>query len=454
MNPELLNRLKTFNQEHLAQFTSELSGGELAQLENDIEHLEFENYNELLKKVEDEFEKPEGISPVEPVNLEDSSDEDIERWINLGIEALSNGEVAAFLLAGGQGSRLGFDGPKGQFKVGLPSDSSLFELQAKRIRSLAENYNTKIPWFVMTSAQNDEQTQSFFRENNYWGLASEDVVFFQQGLIPAISFDGKILLENKSKVNRVPDGNGGCFKAFGKSGALKTAQDKGIKHIFVYGVDNALVNPCDPLFVGFHIDQKVPTSSKVVSKNAPDEPVGIFIDSKIGPGVIEYSDLPTELSEEVNDEGVLVYRGANIATHLFTIEALESAANDPLPYHVARKKISFINREGSEVKPQDANAYKFEQFLFDVFPRLEKLALLEVVRENEFAPVKNADGKDSPLSAREMLLHRDTEILYELGYEIKDEEHFEINPLHLFDLLEGKFKTLQDALKAKAVFSV
>ncbi len=397
-----------WGQAHLFDHWDSLTHDEQRELLADIDKLDFAELQNLLRQTQKEFPTPTGLCPMPLQQLSAFSTEKVEAFEKLGLQKIREGKVAALLLAGGQGSRLGFEGPKGKYSIGLPSGASLFELQALRIKALAERAQGEIPWFVMTSELNREETETFFKAKQFWGLNPQSVFFFNQGQIPAIDFTGKVLLSAPHKIYRVPDGNGGCFSAFYKSGLLDKAQNLGVEEVFIYGVDNALVKPCDPIFTGFHIASGCPTSSKVVSKNSPDEAVGVFYQSDQGPGVIEYSDLDPSLAKATDTKGNLLYNGANIATHFFTLAALRNVAKDPLPYHVARKKIPYVNEKKQVVEVDSPNAFKFEQFLFDVFGRLKDMALLEVSRAEEFAPVKNATGKDSPESARNMLytLHR------------------------------------------------
>jgi len=303
-----------------------------------------------------------------------------------GKDILASGKAAAFLLAGGQGSRLGFDGPKGAFKLETLG-KSIFQIHAENILELKNIYGKDIPWVIMTSPLNNRETIEHFEQANYFGLSREKIKFIEQGTIVAMKSNGEPIFESDGSLALVPDGNGGCFRALSASGALAWLQEQGIEYVFLYGVDNILARPCDPAFIGAFIDSKMAAASKVVKKKSPNEKMGVFALKNGLPTVIEYSEIPPERTAE--------FDGGNIVAHLFTIESLKKLENEPLPWHLAVKRICGID-----------GAYKFEQFLFDAFPKLGTMFLAGVVREQEFAPIKNANGEDSPESAVELFLRR------------------------------------------------
>jgi UDP-N-acetylglucosamine/UDP-N-acetylgalactosamine diphosphorylase len=323
---------------------------------------------------------------------------------NQGMRALREGKVAAFLVAGGQGTRLGHNGPKGVFDIGLPSRKSLFQLQAERILRLSRQAGKTVPWYIMTSEDNHVETTGFFKERRFFGLSERDVMFFKQGEMPVVDKDGKVLLASKGRLSMGPNGNGGCFLALAKSGALADMKKRGIEQVFFYSVDNALVRVCDPHFVGFAISEGKPAASKAVIKVQPEEKVGVLCLRNGKPSVLEYSEMTEEMIYSKTADGRYLYDSANIAMHLFTRAFLETHAGASLPFHVAHKKIAYVDPAGGTVTPSAPNAYKFELFMFDLFPMAGEMAGLLVSREEEFAPVKNKDGVDSPASARALLL--------------------------------------------------
>lgn len=343
-------------------------------------HLEKEIYSQDWRLISELTEmarkhtKPEADC-IAPMNFEMLRDNPkIEEFEQIGKEILENGQVAAFLLAGGQGSRLNFNGPKGTFRLEALG-KSIFQIHAEKIKN--------IPWIIMTSPLNHEETIEYFEQNDYLGLDKKKVKFIKQGTICAIAPSGDPIFDSNGHLALVPDGNGGCFRALSSSGALEWLREQKIKFVFLYGVDNILAKPCDGAFIGAFANSKMAAASKVVKKKSPEEKMGAFALKNGLPAVIEYNEIPPERIAE--------FEGGNIVAHLFTMDSLKKLENEPLPWHLAVKKVCDI--EG---------AFKFEQFLFDVFPKLGTMFLAGVEREDEFAPIKNATGEDSPESAVEL----------------------------------------------------
>ncbi|KAL2165353.1 hypothetical protein VTH06DRAFT_650 [Thermothelomyces fergusii] len=354
-------------------------------------------------------------------SIMDSPAADIDRWYSHGLDLIAANKVGVVLMAGGQGTRLGSSEPKGCFSINLPSGKSLFQLQAERIRKVQQLAAQKasagaevtVPWYVMTSGPTRRPTERFFEEHGYFGLRRENVFIFEQGVLPCISNDGKILLESKAKVAVAPDGNGGLYKALVESGVLDDMKRRGIEHVHAYCVDNCLVRVADPVFIGFAASADVDIATKVVRKRNATESVGLIVSKNGRPDVVEYSEIDPRVAaeEDPHQPGVLKFRAANIVNHYYSFRFLESipAWVETLPHHVARKKIPYADLESGEtVKPAKPNGIKLEQFVFDVFPRLElsKFACLEVRREDEFSPLKNArgTGEDDPdTSLRDIL---------------------------------------------------
>ena len=339
-----------------------------------------------------------------------------EGWRKRGLEEIRGGRVGVVLLAGGQGTRLGYDGPKGCFDVGLPSGRSLFQLQAERLLRLQRvAEGPPIPWYVMTSDFNHAATEAHFEEAGYFGLDSAQVTFFRQGTLPCFDNAGKLLLEDKSCVALAPDGNGGIYAALKGEGVLADMEARGVQHVHVYCVDNALARPGDPEFVGCCAEAGRGCGATVVKKAFPEEPVGVFAMRGAGadadlPAVVEYSELdPADASRVDLATGEMAFAWANICVHYFSVPFLRDACERleaEALYHVARKKIPHVDPvSGAQVKPSEPNGIKLEMFIFDVF-RLsaDGVTLLEVDRAKAFSPVKNAEGKDSPATAREHLL--------------------------------------------------
>lgn len=411
----LLERLKDYGQEHAFDLWDELSADERSQLVNDIESLDLSRTDRIIRCSLRSHGLPAAV--IEPVlegcvsTVEERRLEDRERWWKAGLKAISEGKLAVLLLSGGQGTRLGSSDPKGCFNIGLPSGKSLFQLQAERIlcvQKLASQgkgeSSVQIHWYVMTSPFTDESTRKFFESHKYFGLESEQVTFFQQGAIPCVSKDGRFVMESPFGVAKAPDGNGGVFSALKISKLLEDMSMRGVKYLDCYGVDNALVRVADPTFLGYFIDKGVAAAAKVVRKAYPQEKVGVFVRrGKGGPlTVVEYSELDPSPASAINQEtGRLRFCWSNACLHLFTLDFLHQVANGlekDSVYHLAEKKIPSIH--GHTI------GYKLEQFIFDAFPYAPSTALYEVLREEEFAPVKNANGSnfDTPDSARLLVL--------------------------------------------------
>lgn len=410
---ELFALTQAYGQEHLLRFWNQLDEAGQKRLAEQIRSVDFALMKDLatglISTGSDELQTPlQKPKPLRGKAWEQFGLMERAAMANAGMRALREGKVAAFLVAGGQGTRLGHQGPKGTYDIGLPSGKSLFQLQAERIANLGRRCGRPVPWFIMTSADNHEATTSFFKDKGYFGLEEGNVFFFQQDQLPVVDAHGKILLDAPDALSMGPNGNGGCFLGLSRSGALAEMRRRGVEWVFTYSVDNALVKVCDPAFVGFAMGSGMPSASKAVAKAYPTEKVGVFALRENRPTVVEYSEMQEEWLHETDGQGRLAFGAGNIAIHLFRRDFLEREAASPLPYHVAHKKIAYCDTMGNRVTPDKPNAYKFELFMFDLFPRAEGMAILEVAREEEFAPVKNKEGQDSPSSARELLfqLHR------------------------------------------------
>jgi UDP-N-acetylglucosamine/UDP-N-acetylgalactosamine diphosphorylase len=326
-----------------------------------------------------------------------------------GEEMLAAGRVAALVVAGGQGSRLGFEGPKGAFPIGPVTDRTLFEIQAQKIRGLRRRYGRPLPWCVMTSGANDATTQEFFRKAEFFGLPEQDIVFFRQGMVPSMDFEGRLCLEAPDRIFENPDGHGGSLTALLDSGALDALERRGIDTLFYYQVDNPLVRMCDPVYLGFHEAAGAEVSCKVVRKANPLEEVGIVARANGRIGVVEYTELNDENRFARDDAGELVYWAGNIAIHVFATAFARRVACDAerlLPFHASEKKIPHTDDEGRRVTPAHPNGRKLERFVFDALPAAKGVCVVETDRVREFSPVKNAAGSNSPETVRRGLTAR------------------------------------------------
>lgn len=411
-------------QEHVFTFYDKLSNEEQDALLEQLSTLNPSHINDIVQRSLHASDASSGPNVVEPLpdstlaSKLDSSADDINKWYASGLDLISQNKVAVVLMAGGQGTRLGSSDPKGCYDIGLPSQKSLFQLQAERIRKIQELASQKagasagsvvVPWYIMTSCRTREPTQEYFEGKKYFGLNAADIKIFEQGLLPCISNEGKIMLETKGQVAVSPNGNGGIYEALISDGVLDDMRKRGIQYVHVHGVDNCLVKVADPVFIGFSAALDVDIATKVVRKRDATESVGLIVTRNGRPGVVEYSEIDeaTAHAEDPKHPGVLKFRAANIVNHCYSLSFLESIPKwaNKLPHHIARKKIPTIDLETGEVtKPESPNGIKLEQFIFDVFPEVsvDKFACLEVLREDEFSPLKNARGKgqDDPDTSR------------------------------------------------------
>ena len=358
-----------------------------------------------------------------------------------GEAALRAGRVAAFVVAGGQGTRLGYDGPKGTYPVTPVLKKSLFGVFAEKLRAAGLRYGRPLHWFIMTSHINHAATEAFFRENGFFGLAETHVHFFRQGRMPAVGFDGKILLEDKDRIAMSPDGHGGSLRALHRSGALDLMQREGIDILSYFQVDNPLVRFIDPAFVGWHLLKRSEMSSKMVPKAYAGEKVGHFCTQRGRTVVIEYSDLPKAMQEETDATGRLRFIAGSIAIHLLDREFIRRMATgaDALPFHRADKKIPCLDAAGAPVKPEKPNGVKFELFVFDALPFAKNPVVIETDRADDFSPVKNAEGLDSPKACAEDQLRQFTRWARAQGAGVPADATglppfaFEVSPLFGYD---------------------
>lgn len=401
--PELVRRLEQHGQAHVLRFLPELSGAARARLLASVEALDLALIDELAANARTgaraaavgRFEPPDVLRP----RSAPPPERELASLRERGESLLAAGEIAWLLVAGGQASRLGYDGPKGAFPVGPVSDRSLFELFARKLHATRARFGRSVPWYVLTSPANDATSRAFFERHDHFGLPREDVVFFQQAMLPALGEDGRILLAAQDELFLAPNGHGGVLAALASSGALRDARGRGIRRFSYFQVDNPLAPPSDPLFLGLHAARDAQMSSKVVRKRDAAEKVGVIGHADGRLGCIEYSDLPAELREARDVRGELVFGDGNIAMHVLDLEFVDTltARRFELPWHMARKKMNVLDDRGRLVQRE---GWKFETFVFDALGLARAAATLEVERAEEFSPVKNAEGQDSPASAR------------------------------------------------------
>lgn len=399
----IIEILKLYNQEHVINLLEKLDENSQKELIDQISKIDFIQLKELYDNTKKEIEIRENkIEPLKYIDKKKISKIQEEEYRNLGEEILHKGEYAVVTMAGGQGTRLGHSGPKGTFKLDVYGKGKyLFEILTENLKEANEKYGKVIPWYIMTSKENDKDTREFFEKNNYFGYEKTAVTFFTQSELPLLDKQGKLLIGKNMKIREASDGNGGTYASLRASGCLADMKEKGIKWVFIGAVDNALLKMVDVILLGLAIKENVQIASKSVVKANPHERVGVFCKMNGHPKVIEYTELPEKMAEEVDEEGELKFGESHIMCNLYTIDAIEKISKEHLIYHCAVKKNSYIDEEGKEVIPTEPNSYKFESFIFDAFELFDNIAILRGKREEDFAPVKNKEGVDSPKTAKE-----------------------------------------------------
>lgn len=397
---EALNKCKEWNQEHVLQYYEELNEKEKQELLTQIEETDFSVLNSL-KNLES-IAKKGVVSPLPSMQLSEIEPMK-EHYETVGLEAIRQGKVGAVLLAGGMGTRLGSDAPKGVYNIGLTRDLYIFECLINNMMDVVKRADAWIPLFVMTSDKNHDATVNFFAEHDYFGYNSEKVWFFKQEMAPASDYNGKIYMEAKNKMSTSPNGNGGWFISMARNGLLDVVHKSGIEWLNVFAVDNVLQKIADPLFVGAVIEKNVEVGEKVVRKVNPDEKLGVVCLEDGRPSIVEYYELTGKMRDERDENGDYAYNFGVILNYLFSVSALERIMSHKLALHVVEKKIPCLDMAGNPVKPEEPNGYKYEQLVLDMIHELDSCLSFEVVREHEFAPIKNKTGVDSVDSARELL---------------------------------------------------
>jgi UDP-N-acetylglucosamine/UDP-N-acetylgalactosamine diphosphorylase len=443
ISADLRQHLHRHGHGHVLNWWDRLSEDEQVVLHEQLAALDLEHLRKLFESRDKAsfVPPPEKIKPIPVVRV--GTDETEARRV--GEEALRAGRVACVLVAGGQGSRLGFEHPKGMFSIGPVTGKSLFQIHAEKVLALAKRYGKPVPLLVMTSDATHVETVEYFEANHRFGLPPGDVAFFRQGTMPALELtSGKLLMEKPGKLFTSPNGHGGTLTALNDSGLLETMSGRGITQIFYFQVDNPLVKMADPVFLGHHLRANAEASSKVVAKAGPADKMGVFAEVDGHCTIIEYSDLPADLAKETDDKGQLRLWAGNPAIHLFSVDFLYRVTRGDarLPFHVARKKVPHLDETGHDVDPQKENALKFEMFIFDALPVAQRGAVVESTRREEFAPVKNATGVDSPATAKQAISDLAADWLTRAGVQVPRDADgsatvaLEISPLFALDAEE------------------
>ncbi len=441
---KLLTLWDKYGQEHLIAHYKKLSRVDKDTFLESMKELDFD----LVFKLHSLFRQPESthslkkIEPARIITLQTTTEELYLRnkALALGKSMMRNNKIAVLIAAGGQGSRLGFDGPKGAFPVTTVRKKSLFQLFSETIIALSRRYHATIPFLIMTSEDNHNDTIAYFNINDYFGLDRKSIYFFKQSMLPSITPDGKLVLKDKTHLFVNPDGHGGVFKALLQSGLLKDLQDQGISDIFYCQIDNPLVKIADPLFIGYHKMYQAEISTKVVRRKNTEERVGIYLSVDGKDTIVEYSDsFAKKIMSVLDKDGNLLYWAGNIAVHMLNISFIErlNAQGLNLPYHRATKNIHTIDERGN---PVITTGWKFETFIFDAIPLAKKTCCMEAVREEEFSPIKNRDGEHSPKTARRDMNNLYRKWLQEAGFVVPSNINIEISPLFALDKEELKVK--------------
>ncbi|KAJ1915362.1 UDP-N-acetylglucosamine pyrophosphorylase [Tieghemiomyces parasiticus] len=464
-------------QEQVFAYWDELTSAEQAGLLEQAQALDVDYINKIAKQALDSLSvSQETAHRIEPLpegsvgSTLTASAEQQQAWFQQGLELIAQGQVAVILMAGGQGTRLGSSQPKGCYDINLLSHSSLFRLQAERIVRLqnlaAQTFpqhaaTAVIPWAIMTSGPTRANTEAHFEAHRYFGLDSRNVIFFNQGTLPCLSFDGKILLESKGKVSEAPDGNGGIYAALHRHHVISDLRRRGVRYVHSYCVDNCLVRVADPVFIAYCVAKGAECGAKVVPKSSWDEAVGVICHKNGRFAVVEYSEISSEMAQLTRaDNGRLAYNAGNIANHFYTLDFLDRVPTitDGLEHHVAKKKIKHVDpTTGQQVAPAKPNGIKLEQFVFDVFPYTDNLAVFEVERREEFSPLKNAPGtgSDDPETSRRDLAEQHLRFAQAVGATVvkgpedpapQGEISFELSPIVTYageglEFLQGRTLT-------------
>ena len=428
--------LKGCGQEHVLAYWKKLSKKEQAALLEQIATIEPKNVRycqSALKAGGAVADSSKGKAPKVAV-LKGAA---LKKAIAAGEKELKAGRVAALLVAGGQGSRLGYDGPKGCYSIGPVTGAPLFYFHARKILARSIRYGAAIPFYVMTSEANNAATVQCFEENDYFGLNPDDVFFFTQGMWPGMTKEGKIILDRPGHVFMSPDGHGGLLAALRKSGALDDMKKRGIKSVFFFQVDNPLVEIADPAFVGYHVTEKSEYSLKLCAKRDPFEKVGMPMQFGKSYRMVEYTEMTDEQCKRKAKDGRLYFLYGSPAIHVFDRAFLAREAAKAMPLHLAFKKIPTVV-DGKVVKPAEPNGYKFEKFIFDILPNAKRAAFLAFEQKDEFSPVKNAEGADSPASCRADMQAKWARWFAAIGVSVPADLPLEIDPVYALDAADLK----------------
>ncbi|SER40842.1 UTP--glucose-1-phosphate uridylyltransferase [Lachnobacterium bovis] len=406
MKKEILDKLNSTNQKYLKNYLSNI---DIKDIPNKLDHQLTDMDWSLLDLINGQGQKRGEFSPLGAMEISDI-EKNKSHYKELGLEAIRKGEVGAILLAGGQGTRLGFNKAKGMFNMGIHKDLYIFEQLISNLKEVTDEAKAYVPLYIMTSEKNDKETKEFFKEHDYFGYDENYVQFFVQDMVPSVDFDGNILLDSKESLAMSPNGNGGWFSSMVRAGLDKDLNSRKIKWLNVFAVDNVLQRIADPVFIGATIDSGNECGAKVVRKADPEERVGALCLEDGKPSIIEYYELTKEMAYSTDEKGTLLYGFGVILNYLFRVDKLWEIVDNKFPVHVVKKKVPYMAEDGHLVKPEEPNAYKFELLILDMVYMMDNCLSFEVDRKKEFAPVKNAQGVDSVETARELLIENGVEL--------------------------------------------
>ena len=395
--------LKKYNQEHLLSFYDELDEDKKNLLCNQICNMDFEQIFNLYEKSKSSEDIP--ISAIDPLDyyIKDKlSKEEFDFYTNIGETCIRNNQFAVVTMAGGQGTRLGYKGPKGTFELDIIPKKSLFEILCDNLKEANNKYNVTITWYIMTSVYNHYETINYFEEKNYFGYPKEYIKFFNQSELPLIDTSGNLILEEIYKVKQASNGNGDVFDSMKRNGIIDDIKSKNIEWLFFSGIDNVILEIVDPLFIGLTINKQMLIAAKTLFKQDYSSSEWVFVKKNGKPSIIDCNYLSEAMKVKRDDNGKYLYREMNVLAHIFHISAIEKICNISLPYHRAFKKNDFINEEGMKQIPEKPNTYKFEKFIFDAFSLFDDMLLLRVEADDEFAPIKDFTGPHNPEVAKEL----------------------------------------------------
>ena len=456
-------RFEQKGQGHVFQYWESLDQEEKKILQEQADEIDLDELGVLVSQLV--FSK-EGSSLIDFSNLDPAPYEPLpadilgdEKWQEAkvaGEAALRSGRVAAFTVAGGQGTRLGYDGPKGTYPISPIKNKTLFQLFAEKIKAARCRYDCEIPWYLMTSHVNHEATISFFRENNHFGLGEGSVRFFRQGRMPAVDFEGKILMESKGSIAMSPDGHGGALRALERNGILDEMEAKGIDLMSYFQVDNPHVQVIDPYFLGFHVLSGSSMSSKMLPKAYEKEKLGHFCVLGNRLEIVEYSDMPDELTAQRDEKGQLRFIAGSVAIHIVSVDFIRKLTSKnssiALPFHKALKKIACLDSNGEKIVPSQPNGVKFELFVFDALPFAGKPMIIETTRLGDFSPVKNAEGVDSAVTCRADQQRLFAQWLDEVGVSVeKDSEGVPLRKIEVSPLFGYNLETFRESWKKRGL---